>query len=149
MCSLSIPWNPHESAEQVIDQSEADVRHQGFQALYTPSRDCIYLPQRSSFPTADGYYAPALHELSHWTGHKPRLDRDLAGRFGSEAYAVEELIAELSAAFLCAHCRIPGQLQHSPYIASWLRVLKCDKRAIFTAAAQAQKAVRITDLRRL
>lgn len=136
----SIPWDPHESAERVIDQSGADIRHQGFQAFYAPSRDCVYLPQRSSFPTADGYYATALHELSHWTGHKSRLDREFSGRFGSEAYAVEELIAELSAAFLSAHCRIPGQLQHSSYIASWLKVLKSDKRAIFTAAAQAQKA---------
>lgn len=136
----SIPWDHHESAERVIDQSGADIRHQGFQAFYAPSRDCVYLPLRSSFPTADGYYATALHELSHWTGHKSRLARDFSGRFGSEAYAVEELIAELSAAFLSAHCRIPGQLQHSSYIASWLKVLKSDKRAIFMAAAQAQKA---------
>ena len=135
-----IPWDPHESAECVIDQSGADIRHQGFQAFYASSRDCVYLPERSSFPSADGYYATALHELSHWTGHKSRLNRDFSGRFGSEAYAVEELIAELSAAFLSAHCRIPGQLQHSNYIASWLKVLNSDKRAIFMAAAQAQKA---------
>ena len=135
-----IPWDPHESAECVIDQSGADIRHQGFQAFYASSRDCVYLPERSSFPSSDGYYATALHELSHWTGHKSRLNRDFSGRFGSEAYAVEELIAELSAAFLSAHCRIPGQLQHSNYIASWLKVLNSDKRAIFMAAAQAQKA---------
>lgn len=138
--SAEIPWEPHAQAERVITQSGADIRHQGGKAFYAPSRDCIVMPTKSAFETADGYYATVLHELSHWTGHPGRLDRSLTGRFGSEAYAVEELIAELSAAFLCAHCRIPGRLQHSSYIASWLKVLGNDHRAIFTAASHAQKS---------
>jgi antirestriction protein ArdC len=135
-----IPWEPYAEAERVMDQSGADIRHQGDKAFYAPGSDRIVLPIRSVFDTADGYYATALHELAHWTGHKSRLDRDFTGRFGTEAYAVEELIAEISAAFLCDHCRIPSRLQHSAYIASWLKVLNNDHRAIFNAASHAQKA---------
>lgn len=137
---VEIPWEPLAEAERVITESGADVRHQGDKAFYAPSRDCVVMPTKSAFETANGYYATALHELSHWTGHKSRLGRDLTGRFGSEAYAAEELIAELSAAFLCDHCRIPSRLQHSAYIAGWLKVLNDDHRAIFTAASHAQKA---------
>jgi antirestriction protein ArdC len=89
---------------------------------------------------ASSYYNVALHELTHWSGHPARCNRDLSGRFGDSSYAVEELIAELGAAYLCAHCRIDGELRHAGYIASWLKVLCGDKRAIFTAAAQAQRA---------
>lgn len=138
--SAETPWEPHAEAERVITVSSADVRHRYGEAYYVPSSDLIVMPSKSAFETADGYYATALHELSHWTGHKSRLDRELTGRFGSEAYAVEELIAEISAAFLCDHCRIPSRLQHSAYIASWLKVLNDDHRAIFTAASHAQKA---------
>ena len=95
---------------------------------------------KGSFVDAAAYYSTALHELAHWTGHPSRLDRNLGRRFGGSAYAMEELTAELGAAFLCAHCRIDGRLQHASYISSWLDVLQRDKRAIFVAAAQAQKA---------
>jgi antirestriction protein ArdC len=83
-----------------------------------------------------------MHELSHWTGGKARLAREFSGRFGSEAYAFEELIAELGAAFVCADLGlIPATMaDHASYIDSWLRVLKNDKKAIFTAASQASKA---------
>ena len=83
-----------------------------------------------------------MHELTHWTGHTSRLARDFSGRFGDEAYAFEELIAELGAAFTCAEIGIaPATLEgHAGYIQSWLKVLKNDKRAIFTAASQASKA---------
>jgi antirestriction protein ArdC len=84
--------------------------------------------------------AASLHECGHWTGHKSRLDRDLKSRFNEKAYAAEELIAELNAAFLCAHLGITGQLRHADYIASWISLLKEDDRAIFTAASQASKA---------
>ena len=82
----------------------------------------------------------ALHELTHWSGHPVRCNRQLAGRFGDDAYAAEELIAEMGSAFLCAHCRIDGQLQHASYLSSWLRVLRADKRAIFVASTKAQQA---------
>ena len=95
---------------------------------------------KATFADAGAYYATALHELVHWTGHASRLGRKLGRRFGESAYAMEELVAELGSAFLSAHCRLDGRLQHARYIASWLDVLRRDKRAIFVAAAQAQKA---------
>lgn len=77
--------------------------------------------------------------LTHWTGHPSRLDRDLSDRFGSEAYAAEELVAEMGAAFVCAALGIPGHLRHPEYIASW-PVLGDDKRAVFKASSLAQRA---------
>jgi hypothetical protein len=86
------------------------------------------------------YLATALHELAHWSGAKHRLDRQLSNRFGTQAYAAEELIAELGAAFLCAHLNIEGKLRHAEYIANWLELLREDPRAIFTAASKASQA---------
>ncbi len=88
------------------------------------------------------YYATLAHEATHLTGHASRCARDLRGRFGDEAYAVEELIAELGAAFLCADLALAPKPRpdHAAYVASWLKVLRGDKRAIFTAAAKAQQA---------
>ena len=91
-------------------------------------------------PTLAGYYATALHELTHWTAPPSRCNRQLGQRFGDDAYAAEELIAEMGAAFLCAHCRIDGELHHAGYLSSWLKVLRQDKRAIFVAATRAQQA---------
>lgn len=133
-------WEAGPTAEHLIEASEANIRHQGFQAFYSPPNDVIYLPPPSAFADATSYYGTALHELAHWTGHTSRLGRKLGNRFGESAYAVEELIAEMGAAFLAAHCRLDGQLQHASYIKSWLDVLHRDKRAVLIAAAQAQKA---------
>ena len=110
-------------------------------ACFIPSKDVIQLPERTHFKSEADYYATALHELTHWTGHKSRLARTFGARFGDNAYAFEELVAELGAAFSCAHCGINGQLQHAAYIKTWLAVLRKDKKAIFTAAAAARKAV--------
>jgi antirestriction protein ArdC len=88
-----IVWEPEAKAEQLIERSGAEVVHQGFQAYYVPSRDQIYLPERRAFETAQGYYSTALHELVHWTAHPSRLHRDLGKRFGTESYAMEELVA--------------------------------------------------------
>ena len=133
-------WDPCLKAEQIIEGSGAEIRHSGFRAFYSPPNDLIYLPARSAFKDEAGYYGTALHELAHWTGHGSRLGRKLGRRFGESAYAMEELVAEMSAAFLSAHCRLEGRLQHASYIASWLEVLERDARAVFVAAAQAQKA---------
>lgn len=91
---------------------------------------------------AESYYSTLFHELSHWTGADTRCKRSLRGRFGDEAYAAEELVAELGAAFICARLGITNEARpdHAQYLASWLKVLKNDNRAIFTAASQAQKA---------
>jgi antirestriction protein ArdC len=134
------PFNNVFAAEVLALKSGAVIQHGGDKAYYSPSQDFIAMPHKSQFNTEAGYYATLMHELAHWSGHKSRLNRDLSGRFGNESYAAEELIAELSAAFLCARLGIAGELRHSSYIASWLRVLKNDNKAVFKAAALAQKA---------
>lgn len=118
----------------------ADVQHGGAMAAYSPTTDRIVLPERERFESDAHYVATSIHEHGHWSGHKSRLDRDLSGRFGSEAYAAEELVAELTAAYLCAHLQVPGALRHPEYIGSWLKVLGNDHRAIFTAASKATEA---------
>jgi antirestriction protein ArdC len=118
------------------------VNHEGNQAFYRPSTDTVQMPPYSHFHEVNGYYATLGHECVHATGAKHRLDRDLSGRFGSESYAMEELVAELGAAFLCADLGLSAEPRsdHAGYIASWLKVLKGDNRAIFTAASKAQAA---------
>ncbi len=122
-----------------VSATGADIRTGGA-AFYAPGTDTVTLPPFDSFKDGGAYYGVALHELTHWTGHPSRLNRKLANRFGSEAYAAEELIAELGSAFLCQRFRVDGTLQHPEYVANWLRVLKNDKRAIFTASSAARKA---------
>jgi antirestriction protein ArdC len=129
----------HAQAEAIM--SQATVIHGGDRAFYGLLRDdAVHLPQPGVFRSMADYYGTALHELTHWTGAKHRLDREYGKRFGDSAYAREELVAEMGAAFLCAHCGIEGKLQHSEYIGNWLAVLKADKRAILIAAGAAQKA---------
>ena len=101
------------------------------------------MPAFAQFKDPVGYYATLAHECCHWVGHETRLNRDLKHRFGSEAYAAEELIAELGAAFLCATLglSLAPRADHAVYINGWLTVLKADPRAIFTAASKAQQAV--------
>ena len=100
-----------------------------------------FLGTDTSTPT-EAYYGTLLHELTHWTGHKKRCEREFGKRFGDEAYAMEELVAELGSAFLCADIGISPQPRpdHAAYVDHWLKVLKADKKAIFTAASQASKA---------
>ena len=132
----------HAAAETFIKASKASIHHDSRQACYIPSKDEIHLPPDGAFKDAQSYYSVALHELVHWSGHASRCGRDLHNRFGTQAYAAEELIAELGAAFLCAELGISPEprIDHARYIESWLRILKDDKRAIFTAAAKANQA---------
>lgn len=115
----------------------------GNRAYYNTSTDTVYMPAFDAFKEPLFYYSVLSHETTHFSGAAHRLNRDLSGRFGSESYAMEELVAELGAAFLCSELGLPTdpRQDHAPYIASWLKVLKNDKRAIFTAAAKAQEAV--------
>ncbi len=132
-----------ENAERFFSNLGATIRHGGNRAFYSPTHDFIQMPTFGQFDDPQSYYAVLSHEATHWTGAKERLNRELAKRFGDEAYAAEDLIAELGAAFLCAElslCNEP-RADHAGYIASWLKVLKNDKRAIFTAASKAQVAV--------
>jgi antirestriction protein ArdC len=118
------------------------VRHGGNRAFYTSTGDFIQMPEFRQFVAADRYYSVLAHEHVHWTGAANRCAREFGKRFGDEAYAFEELVAELGAAFLCADLGLSNEPRrdHAAYIASWLRVLKNDKRAIFTAASKAQAA---------
>lgn len=133
-------WNACEVAELILTASQAQIRHGGARAFYAPALDVIQLPERSAFANATDYYGTALHELTHWTGHPERCNRVMSSRAHIEAYAFEELVAEMGSAFLGNYCGLPGQLQHASYIDSWLQALRSDKRLIFTAASQAQKA---------
>jgi antirestriction protein ArdC len=120
--------------------SGATIREGAGEAYYRPGDDFISLPRFDAFKSAAHFYGTVFHELGHWSGHKSRLDRDLRNRFGTSAYAAEELVAELCAAFLCAEFSIDGDLRHAGYIASWISLLKADGRAFFTACSKAQAA---------
>jgi antirestriction protein ArdC len=98
------------------------------------------VPPQPAFFEQINYYRTCFHELGHWTGHPSRLARDLSGRFGSKPYAREELVAEVSSAFVCASLGITPTVRHADYLGSWLDVLREDNRAIFRAASQATKA---------
>jgi antirestriction protein ArdC len=148
---LPVVANPAEKiahVENFIAATNAKIEIGGQKAFYRLSDDTIHVPDprlfvgtKTSTPT-ETYYSTMLHELGHWTGHKTRCDRDFGERFGNQKYAAEELVAELTAAFLCADLDIalePRQ-DHAAYLNSWLTVLKNDKKAIFTAAAAANKA---------
>ena len=133
-------WNALERAETILQASGADIRHGGDRAYYRPSTDNIQLPDKAQFPGADNYYATALHELGHWTGHGSRLDRDLSHPFGSEGYAKEELRAEIASMILGDELGIghdPGQ--HASYVQSWIKALQNDPLEIFRAASDAEK----------
>lgn len=137
-----------ERAEAFVETTGATIGHGGGRAYYNPSGDYIQMPGMVRFrdtetsTATEGYYATLFHELTHWSGHKGRLGRDLTGRFGDAAYAMEELVAELGAAFLCAELGISAQPRedHAGYIAHWLEVMREDAAAIFTAAAKASEA---------
>lgn len=109
-------------------------------ACYVPSQDFICMPAFEAFNGAAAYYGTSFHELVHATGHKSRLDRDLKNRFGTSAYAAEELIAELGASFLSAEFCFDSVSQSAAYIASWIELLKNDSKAIVTAASKASQA---------
>ncbi|WP_425117456.1 zincin-like metallopeptidase domain-containing protein [Burkholderia ambifaria] len=134
-------WDAVERAERILQASGAVIRHgEHDRAFYRPATDSIHLPEKGQFPSADNYYATALHELGHWTGHPQRLDRDLAHPFGSEGYAKEELRAEIASMILGDELGIghdPGQ--HAAYVGSWIKALQDDPLEIFRAAAEAEK----------
>jgi antirestriction protein ArdC len=120
----------------------ATVQHGGNRAYYATDSDHIQMPPFQAFGENVAYYSTLAHEHTHWTAKGERCDRQLGKRFGDNAYAAEELIAELGAAFTCAHLGLSTEPRedHAQYINSWLKVLKADKRAIFTAASKAQAA---------
>jgi antirestriction protein ArdC len=132
-----------EEAEEFFANTGAAFRHGGNRAFYAPAADFIQLPMADAFRDAESYAATKAHELVHWTGNEQRMAREFGKRFGDHAYAFEELVAELGSAFLCADLGITPEVRddHASYLAHWLEVLKEDKRAIFTAASHAQRAL--------
>ena len=128
--------------DQFTEKTKATLKHGGGSACFLSTQDLIRMPHYERFESRESYYATLIHELTHWTVHKSRLNRDLSNAFGSTEYASEELIAELGAAFLCSDLKITNEVRedHAAYLASWLKALKNDNRAIFKAAAQAQQA---------
>jgi antirestriction protein ArdC len=150
------PANPAEvlaEVEAYIAATGARVAFGGEGAFYRPLTDTIHMPDRTRFvgsatsSATECLYSTLLHELTHWTGIKTRCDREFGKRFGDDAYAMEELVAELGAAFLCADLGIANtpRPDHAAYISHWLTVLKADKKAIFTAASKAAQAVDYLD----
>jgi antirestriction protein ArdC len=143
------PVNPLPLSERIegvdafMNNTGVTIRHGGNSAYYSPDRDAIQMPPFEAFRDKESYYATALHELTHSTKAGHRLNRDFGRKlFGDEGYAREELVAELGAAFLCADLGITPEIRedHAAYLGHWLNILKEDKRAIFSAAAHAQRA---------
>lgn len=144
-----------EAAEKLALASGAEIEHGHNQACYIPSRDRVHMPDRETFRSTqhssatESYYSTLFHELAHWTGNKSRLDRDMKGRFDKNAYAAEELVAELAGAFLCVETGISQspRLDHAQYVAHWLEIMKNDPRAIMTAAKKAEEAIEFLQIR--
>ncbi|WP_439698138.1 ArdC family protein [Mucilaginibacter sp. AW1-7] len=133
-------WSPLERAEQLVAVSQAVVKHGGNEAYYNPGKDFIKLPAQKQFDSAAKYYATLLHELGHWSGHESRLNRDMGGKFGTEAYAKEELRAEIASLMIGSELNIGHNFgQHAAYVESWIRVLQDDPTELFKASADAQK----------
>ena len=134
-------WSAVERAEAILAASGATIKHEAQnRAFYRPATNSIHLPEQAQFPTADGYYATALHELGHWTGHESRLARDLSHPFGSEGYAKEELRAEIASMIVGDELGIGHDpSQHAAYVSIWIKVLENDPLEIFRAAADAEK----------
>lgn len=138
-----------EAVDRFIVATGARIEHGGDRAFYRPSTDHIQMPEEGLFCGTDtmtrseGYYATVTHELTHWSGAKQRLARDMGKRFGDSAYAAEELVAEIASAFLCAELGITQDTRadHAQYVAQWLQLMKEDSRAVFAAAAKASEAV--------
>jgi antirestriction protein ArdC len=137
------PDTRDELADAYITSTGARIVEGSGEAFYAPSKDLIMMPAFEAFKNADNFYATNFHEMTHWTGHKDRLERfkAMAARFGTEAYAAEELVAELGSAFQCAEFAFDGDVRDAGYIQHWIRLLKEDKKAFFTATSAAQKAV--------
>lgn len=141
--AVSNPIDRLEAADRFFAATGATIRHGGASAYYNPGQDLVQMPPLESVHHQEGYYATLAHEMTHWTKHPERLDRDFGRRgFGDAGYAMEELVAEIGSAYLCADLGITPETRedHAAYVASWLKVLKNDTRAIFTAASHAERA---------
>lgn len=138
-----LEWDSLERAEQLIQQSGVPVNNDGLdRAYYRTSDDTIHLPERGAFRDESDYYGTALHELGHSTGHESRLNRDLMGAFGSESYAREELVAEISSMMIGQELRLdPRQDDNTAaYVGNWIKLLSDHPLELLRAASAAEKA---------
>ena len=134
-------WDSDKTAESILTNSHAVINHRSQnEAYYNIDKDEIFLPNKTQFVDASSYYDTALHELGHWTGHKSRLNRKIGNSFGSEAYAKEELCAEIASMMIATTIGLPHNTEnHASYCASWIKILQDDPREIFKAASAASK----------
>ena len=136
---LTVPQQ-HDAADALIANTGARLLVSGDRAYYSPSADHVVMPPIGAFLDPMGWYQTTFHELGHWTGHASRLDRQFGKRFGDHAYAVEELTAEMTSAFLCATIGVEPAVRHADYLANWIAAMKADNKAIVAAASKASKA---------
>jgi antirestriction protein ArdC len=139
--ALDIVSDLPEDTAELADALGLDLRHGGDAAFFSPSGDFVAMPHPAAFHELDAYKATLFHEVGHWTGAEKRLNREFGKRFGDSAYAFEELVAELSAAFMAMEYGLEAKLQHAAYIKTWIRLLKDHEQAFFRAASEAQKAL--------
>lgn len=137
----AVPVVANAALDAFVAATGVDIRYGGNEAYYVPSRDYIQCPEPQAFENAFDLFRVQSHELAHWTGAAHRLDRTFGQRFGDAAYQMEELVAELAAAQICAVQGVPPTTRHAAYLQSWIAIMKADKRAIFTAASHASRAV--------
>ena len=129
------------ATDRAIQKTGARIVEGLGEPCYFPAEDAIRMPRFSYFESKQQFYATLFHELGHWTGHASRLNRDLKNRFGSQAYAAEELVAEFASAFMAAHYGyVAPEIRHASYIESWIKLLRDNNRAILTASSAASKA---------
>lgn len=134
-------WEPVERAESLLKDSGAVIQYGGERAFYAPTRDRIQLPEREKFKSSEDFYSTSIHELGHWTGHSSRLNREFGKKFGNDAYAFEELIAEISCAITKARIGLAGEVtNHASYLEAWLKILHKSPGYLMTAASAASKA---------
>lgn len=134
-------WEPIDRAEDLMKASGAVIGYGGERAFYAPTTDRIQLPLRESFKSAEDFYSTSIHELGHWTGHSSRLNREFGKKFGTDAYAFEELVAEISCAITKARIGLAGEVtNHASYLEAWLKILKKSPGYLMTAASAASKA---------
>lgn len=139
------PIEREAQADEFFERVGAKVHYGGSRAYYSPMADLIQMPHAEDFLSVDGFYSTLAHEHGHWTGHADRLGRDLSVRFGSESYAMEELVAEMTAAFTMAHLGLSAmpRKDHADYLANWLQVLEGDARVVYAAAKAAGDAFEV------
>lgn len=145
----------HRGTEEIVDRDEriekwitaigADIQHRGSAACYSRGSDRIVIPRRARFDDSHRYYATLAHELVHWTGHASRLNRDPGARFGDEAYAREELVAEIGASFVCGSFGLPGTVRHAAYLAHWMEQMTATPRLLVQCASAAARAAQYLD----